>query len=102
MRATIVILVSLAAASGCVNGVSEPKPDATQGDEAPPVLSTGSLPITKATDNAALEAAQVVLTEPDEAHEHMFASDVQQSGAKLATPIATKTKLVDMPKCQEL
>lgn len=121
MRAFIpFILVATAAiaANACSKGASEPKPGASQGDEAPPVPATGTVPMTKLTDgqiaailttvdDGEIEQAQLALKKATNPEVRAFAEHMveqhttsKQEGARLAAQ--TSIKPADSPKSEEL
>lgn len=106
------------AASGCSKGASEPEPGASQGDEAPPVAATGTVPMTKLSDgqiasilttvdDGEIEQAQLALEKATKPDVQAFAKHMveqhttaKQTGARLASQ--SNIQPADSPKSQEL
>lgn len=121
MRAPTLFLLTvagLAAASGCSKGATEPQPGASQGDEAPPVPATGTVPLTKlsdgqiagilsAVDDGEISQAQLARSKAQKAETRDFANHMieqhttsKQTAAQLAAQ--TGLKPADSPKAKEL
>jgi putative membrane protein len=121
MRAFMPIIVfatAAIAASGCSKGADEPQPGATQGDEAPPVAATGTVPMTKLSDgqiaailrtvdDGEIEQAQLALKKASNPEVKAFAQHMveqhtmsKEAGERLESQ--TNIKAADSPKSQEL
>jgi putative membrane protein len=114
----ILLATATVAASACSKGASEPKPGASQGDEAPFVPATGTVPMTKLSDgqiagvlttvdDAEIEQAQLALDKASNPEVQAFAKHMveqhtasKQAGTQLASQ--TNIKPADSPKAQEL
>jgi putative membrane protein len=114
----LLLVVGIGVAGGCSKDASEPQPGASQGNEAPPVPATGTVPLTKLSDgqiaailttvdDAEIEQAQVALQHATNPEVRAFATHMveqhtaaKQAGAQLAAQAALKP--VESPKSQEL
>lgn len=114
----MVAAVGLAALSGCSKGASEPQPGASQGNEAPPVPATGTVPLTKlsdgqiagilaAVDDGEIQQAQLALKKAQDAETRHYADHMieQHSASKQAmAQLASQTNIqpAESPKAKEL
>ena len=114
----ILLVSGIVAAIGCSKGSSEPQPAASQGNEAPPIPATGSVPMTKLTDgqiaeilstvdSGEIEQAQVAQQRATRPEVRDFASHMieqhtasKQAGAQLATQ--ANLQPASSPKAEEL
>ena len=115
---SLVLVVGVAAWSGCSKGASEPEPGASQGNEAPPVPATGTTPMTKLSDgqiaeilmtvdSGEIEQAQLALKRATDPEVRAFAThmiqqhtDAKQAGSQLATQAPLRP--TESPKSLEL
>lgn len=115
---SLVLFVGLGVASGCSKDASEPEPGASQGNEAPPVAATGTVPMTKLSDgqiaqilttvdDAEIQQAQFALTRATNPEVRAFATHMveQHTASKqVGMRIASQTGLQPgaSPKSNEL
>jgi len=113
---SLLVVVGLAAVSGCSKGADEPQPGASQGNEVPP--ATGTVPMNKLTDGqiaqilttvdeGEIEQAKLAQTKATDPEVRSFANHMieqhtaaKQTGAQLASQSSLKP--ADSPKAQEL
>lgn len=120
LNLSMVLLLGVSVWGGCAkDGSEEPKPGASQGGEAPPILPvTGTGPLTKLTDGqiaqilvavdeAEIEQAKLALEKSTDADVRSYASHMveqhtaaKDAGARLASQ--QSLKLDESPKTQEL
>jgi putative membrane protein len=113
-----VLVLSLAAMTGCSKGADEPAAGASQGNEAPPPPATGTTPMNKLSDgqiaqilttvdDAEIEQAQLALKKARDPEIQAFANHMieqhtasKQAGAQLVAQ--SQLHPTDSPKAQEL
>src|SRR3954470_1052442 len=97
LELSLVAIVGIGLSSACSSGASEPQPGASQGNEAPAVPATGTVPMTKLSDGqiaqilatvdtAEIEQAQLALDHATDPNVRDFATHMveQHTAAKQA------------------
>jgi len=118
LNVVLMLGLGVCAWSGCSKGADEPKPAASQGNEAPPVPATGTVPLTKLSDGqiaqilatvdkAEIEQGELALEKSTDAGVRGFANHMieqhtaaKETGARQASQGGLK--LASSPKAEEL
>lgn len=117
LKLHLLVALALTASTACSKGASEPEPGASQGNEAPPVPATGTVPMTKLSDgqiaeilttvdSGEIEQAQLALNKATDPEVRAFATHMveQHTASKQAAAQLTSQTLrpAQSPKSKEL
>jgi len=117
LKLHLLLALALAVSSACSKGANEPEPGASQGNEAPPVPATGTVPMTKLSDgqiaeilttvdSGEIEQAQLALDKATDPEVRAFATHMveQHTASKQAAAQLTSQTLrpAQSPKSKEL